>query len=352
MDDANFREVKINVDLDLLNFSSSGFGEFEMKTLNILFAALLIGFIACSKPEKSPPKILVSPKGLVHNFWVTVKAGADSAGKEFGVEIIWKGPTQETDIAGQIAIVEDYINKKVEAIVLAACDTKALNALIGRALDSNIPVITIDSGVDDDRPLSFIATDNIKAAAMAADELARLIGYQGEVALMPHVPGAATTIMREEGFKKGIAKYPDIQLVAVQYSQSDVATAMSVMENILSAHPNLAGIFPTTEAGVLGTVQALAARGKIGQIKIVGFDAADDEITALRNGGVQALIVQDPYKMGYLGVKAALDAIAKRPVAKRIDTGVYVVTKENMETPEIRRVLYPLAISQTPPAVP
>jgi len=311
-----------------------------MKTFNII--ALLFILTACSRPEKSQPKILVSPKGLVHNFWVTVKAGADSAGKEFGAEIIWKGPTQETDIAGQIAIVEDYINKKVDAIVLAACDTRALNSLIGRAMNNGIPVITIDSGVDDERPLSFIATDNIKAAEMAADELARLIGYKGEVALMPHVPGAATTIMREEGFKKGMAKYADIKLVAVQYSQSEVATAMSVMENILSAHPNLAGIFATTEAGTLGTVQALAARGKIGRIKVVGFDAADDEIAALRNGSVQALIVQDPFKMGYLGVKAALEAIARRPIEKRIDTGVYVVTKENIETPELRRVLYPL----------
>jgi ribose transport system substrate-binding protein len=312
--------------------------------MTILMMALL-GAIACSKSEQSQPKILVSPKGLVHNFWVTVKAGADSAGKEFGAEVIWKGPAQETDIAGQIAIVEDYINKKVDAIVLAACDTKALNGLIGRAMDNGIPVITIDSGVDDDRPLSFIATDNIKAAELAADELARLIGYKGEVALMPHVPGAATTIMREEGFKQGIAKYPGVKLVAVQYSQSDVATAMSVIENILSAQPNLAGIFPTNEAGVLGTVQALTARGKIGQIKVVGFDAAADEITALRNGGVQALIVQDPFKMGYLGVKAALEAMAKKPIEKRIDTGVYVITAENMETPEMQRVLYPLGES-------
>jgi ribose transport system substrate-binding protein len=120
---------------------------------------------------------------------------------------------------------------------------------------------------------------------------------------------------------------------------------MSVIENILSAQPNLAGIFPTNEAGVLGTVQALTARGKIGQIKVVGFDAAADEITALRNGGVQALIVQDPFKMGYLGVKAALEAMAKKPIEKRIDTGVYVITAENMETPEMQRVLYPLGES-------
>jgi ribose transport system substrate-binding protein len=317
-------------------------GQMRMKHCVTFFTMMLAGAIACSKPERAQPKILVSPKGLTHNFWVTVKAGADLAGKEFGAEVIWKGPAQETDIAGQIAIIEDYINKKVDAIVLAACDTKALNGLIDRAMDNGIPVITIDSGVDYDRPLSFIATDNVKAAELAADELARLIGANGEVALLPHVPGAATSIMREDGFKKGIAKYPNVKLVAVQYSQSDVATAMNVIENILSAHPNLAGIFATTEAGTLGAVQALTAREKIGQVKVVGFDAADDEIAALSNGSVQALIVQDPFKMGYLGVKAAMDVIAKRPVGKRIDTGVYVITAENMETPEMRRVLYPL----------
>ncbi|MDZ7292288.1 MAG: ABC transporter substrate-binding protein [candidate division KSB1 bacterium] len=312
-----------------------------MKSFATFLMLALLGVVACSKPPKTHPRILVSPKGLVHNFWVTVKTGADSAGKELGAEVIWKGPAQETDIAGQIAILEDYINKKVDAIVLAACDTKALNPLIDRAMDNGIPVVTIDSGVDYDRPLSFIATDNIKAAELAADALARLVGFKGEVALMPHVPGAATSIIREEGFKKGIAKYAAIELVAVQYSHSDVATAMSAIENILSAHPNLDGIFATTEAGTLGTVQALTARNKIGKVKVVGFDAATDEITALRNGGVQALVVQDPFKMGYLGVKVALDAIAKRPVAKRIDTGVYVVTAENMDTAEMRRILSP-----------
>src|SRR5574341_1324719 len=115
-----------------------------MKSSFAFLAAILFGLMACAK---SQPQILVSPKGLVHNFWVTVKAGADSAGKELGAEIIWKGPAQETDIAGQIAILEDYINKRVDAIVLAACDTKALNSLIDRAMDNGIPVITIDSGV-------------------------------------------------------------------------------------------------------------------------------------------------------------------------------------------------------------
>jgi len=288
------------------------------------------------------PKILVSPKGLVHNFWLTVKAGADSAGKEFNAEVIWKGPAQETDVAAQMAILEDYITKRVDAIVLAACDTKALNPLIDRAMDSGIPVITIDSGVDYDRPLSFIATDNIKGAMEAARVLAELIGYKGNVACMPHVPGAATAIMREQGFLEGIKAYPDIKVVAVQYSQSDVAIAMAVMENILTAHPGLDGVFAANEAGAIGCTQALVSRGLAGKVKLVAFDASPNQIEALQQGRIQALIVQDPFKMGYLGVKYALDAIAKKEIPKRVDTGVYVVTKENFSTPEIQRIVYPL----------
>ena len=306
----------------------------KFKKLYILTVILLCSISFAQKR----PSILVSPKGLVHSFWVTVKAGADSAGKEFGADVIWKGPTIETDIAGQMDIVLDYINKNVDAIVIATCDTKALNPLLKMALGKNIPVITIDSGVEG-MDLPFIATDNVLAAGKAADILAELIGKQGKVALIPFVPGAATSIMRETGFREGIKKYPDINLVAVQYSQSEVARAMTVTENILTAHPDLNGIFAANEAGAIGALQALKAKGLVGKVKLVGFDAAENELEALRKEQLQALIVQDPFKMGYMGVKAAMDALAGREVDKRIDTGVYVITNDNLNSPEIQRLL-------------
>lgn len=289
--------------------------------------------------QSNLPQILVSPKGLVHSFWVTVKSGADSAGKELGANVIWKGPTLETDISGQIAIIEDYINKGVDAIVLAACDATALVNTVKKAAEKNIPVITIDSGLDSDIPLSFIATDNVAAAMKAADALAELIDKKGKVACIPFIPGAATSNMRESGFLTGIKNYPDIQVAAIQYSQSEVAMGMAITEDILTAHPDLKGIFAANEAGTIGVVQGLKSKNKVGQVKVVGFDAAPNEILALNDKTLDALIVQDPFKMGYLGVKTALQALKGETVEKRIDTGVYVVTRENINSPELKKLL-------------
>ncbi len=312
----------------------------KWKQYGILLTVVLL--LSCNSVKKEKLQILVSPKGLTHNFWLTVKAGAEQAGSELNVDVIWKGPSVETDIAGQIALIEDFINKKVDAIVLAACDATGLIPTVQKAHAAGIPVITIDSGLDSDIPLSFIATDNVAAAKKAADFLSELLGGQGQVACLPFVPGAATSIWREEGFKEGLQSHPGLELVALQYSQSDVATAMAVMENILTAHPNLDGVFAANEAGTIGCSQALISRGLAGKVKLVGFDAAPNELKALEEGTVQALIVQNPFKMGYLGVKAAVDAINHKPVEKRIDTGVAVITKENLLTPEIQQLLNPL----------
>lgn len=304
----------------------------------LLLTALLI---ACSgdSQQSASTKILVSPKGLVHSFWVTVKAGADSAGREFGAEVIWKGPTQETDIASQISIVEDYITKGIDAIVLAACDAQGLVPVIQKAADKNIPVITIDSGVDSDIPKSFIATDNIAAAQKGAKVLAELINQKGKVACIPFVPGAATSNWREQGFVEEIKKYPDIELLPIRYSQSEVAVGMAVTEDLLTGHPGIKGIFAANEAGTIGVIQALKTKNKLGKVKVVGFDAAPNEVEALKSGALDALIVQDPFKMGYEGVKAAVAVLNGKEIPKRLDTGVYVVTRENLNQPEIARLL-------------
>ena len=311
-------------------------------TLVIIFIVVLSMMnIDCAKRKSTRLRVLVTPKAVVHSFWVSVKAGADSAGKELDVDVIWKGPPTETNIDNQIAIIEDYINQRVDAIVLAATDSKALIPVIKRALSENIPVVTIDSGVDSEDPVSFIATDNILGANMAARTLVNLIGGSGEVACIPFVPGSATSIWRETGFKEEIEKYPNVELVAIQYSQSDVATAMAVTEDILTAFPDLGGIFAANEAGAIGASQALLARGVAGKVKLVAFDAASNEIEALKKNIIQALIVQNPFKMGYLGVKAAVDVINGGEVPKRIDTGVSVVTMENLYAEEIQKILYP-----------
>jgi len=310
----------------------------------ILAGAYLCGCSREPSPADEQGEILiaVSPKGLVHQFWLTVKAGAEKAAEEEGARIIWKGPAKETDVAGQVAILEDMISRRVDAIVMAACDSRALVPTLAKAVEKGIPVITIDSGVDSDIPLTFVATDNVAGARAAADALARLIGEKGKVGLIPFIPGAATSDMRERGFKEQIETYPEIELVQTLYSQSDSARAMAVTEDMLTSHPDLAGLFAANEPGALGCVRALESRDVAGKVKVVAFDAADAEIDALKRGAIQALIVQNPFKMGYLGVKSAMKALNGEPIEKMIDTGVSVVTMDNFSEPEIQDLLYPL----------
>lgn len=314
--------------------------------------AITIAFLAgCGGQNAAPDQaaatksgrieIAVIPKGLAHQFWLTVKDGAEAAGKELDAQIIWQGPSKETEIEKQINIVRDMMNRRVSALVLAACDENALVQPIQRAMSMKIPVITIDSGVQSDLPLSFVATDNIAAARLAAEVLAKLIGEAGPVGLIPFVPGAATSEMREQGFKEGIAAFPNITLAATQYCMSDVAKAMDITQDMINANPDLRGIFAANEAAAIGAAQAVRTAGKTGVVKLVAFDASEDEVAALREGVIQALIVQNPFKMGYVGVKAAIDALQGNPVEKRIDTGVTVVTQENLNDPEVMRLLNP-----------
>jgi len=296
-----------------------------------------------AEPKKL--RIAVVPKGTTHDFWLTVKAGAEQAAAEHGAQVLWNGPSRESEIDKQIAILEDYITQGVDAIVMAACDEEALIPTVKKAREQQIPVITIDSGIKSEDALCFVATDNLAGARQAADKLAELIGGKGKVIVMPFLAGAATSEMREEGFKKQIQDhYPHIQIVQTVYSKSEVGEAMRQMEDMLTRYPDLKGVFAANEPGALGVANVLKARQLAGQIKVVAFDAAPDEIKHLREGTIQALIVQNPFKMGYEGVRLAIQAIRgeKLPESKVVDTGVAVVTLQNMDDPEIHKLLYPL----------
>lgn len=295
-----------------------------------------------TKPETGGLEIAVIPKGLAHQFWLTVKAGAEAAGAEAGAEIVWQGPAKETEVAKQIGIVQDMMSRGVDAICLAACDENALVQTVQQATDRKIPVVTLDSGVKSDLPVSFVATDNIAGAKMAADTLAELIGGSGKVGVIPFVRGAATSEMREQGFKDGVAAHAGMEIVANIPCDSDVAKAMNATQDMLTANPDLKGIFATNEPAAIGAAQALKSMGKTGEVKLVAFDAAEEEIAALKDGSIQALIVQNPFQMGYLAVKTAVAAIEGKEAEKRIDTGVTVVTMENFDQAEVQKLLYPL----------
>ncbi len=313
-----------------------------------IVAALMIAACGSSTATSSSGggkyTIAVVPKSVGLFYWGTVHAGAAAAAKALGVNIVWKGTETETDVSGQVNILQDFINKHVNGIAFAATDAHGLYGTYLAAKKAGIPVVNIDSGLSPQTP-PLVATDNVAAAAKAADILAQQIGYQGDVALLPFVPSAATSIQRQQGFEQELKKYPNIHLVAVQYDQSDINTALSEMENILTADPNLKGVFAANEPGVIGVVHALLERGLIGKVKVVGFDNAPDEVSALAAGQVSALIVQNPYRIGYLGVQEVVDLIEHKPVPHFVDTGSIVATKANMDQPAIHKMLVPPTIS-------
>ncbi len=278
-----------------------------------------------------------------------MKAGAEKAGGQYNADIIFQGPTEETDISGQISILDAQIVNHVDAIVLAACNATApgLAAEVKKAQDAGIPVITIDSGIQPDTSVKFIATDNTKGGAAAADAMNTLLGPQGgNVGLLPFIQGAGSSDDRENGFKTELAKYPQLHLVATEYSQSDPSKGQEKVDAMLIAHPDMKGIFAANQGGAVGAAQAIKQKGLAGKVKLVAYDAGDEEIAALKDGIIQALIVQRPFDMGYKGVQTAVEAIKDHKVKsdkpQMEDTGVTVVTMQNFNQPDIQKLLYPL----------
>lgn len=290
-------------------------------------------------------KIAVIPKGTTHQFWQTIKAGAEAAGAEPDVnaEILWNGPKSETEVKDQIDIVQSYASQGVDGIALAATNKESLSPVVDELQGKGIPVVTIDSGIEPDNSRSFIATDNVAAARLAAKSLGELLGGKGKVACLSFLKGAGTSDEREQGFLEGIKEFPGITVLPVEYTDSDANKAREKMETLITQNSDLAGVFASNEPNVKGAASVLVDRKLVGKVKLVGFDASDAEIEYLKDGTVQSLVVQDPFKMGFESVKA-LAAIVRGKTApeKRIDTGASVITKANMDTPENHKLLFPL----------
>ncbi len=288
-------------------------------------------------------KIAVVPKGTTHEFWQTVHAGAKAAGEELNCEILWNGPKAETEIQEQIDIINNYASQGVDGVSMAACDKEALVKTVDDLEAKGIPVVTIDSGIEPDKSRSFIATDNVEAAKLAAREMGKLLGGKGKVAVLIFQKGAGTSDQREQGFLEGIKEFPDIKVIPPVETKSDSAKAADAMETLLSANPDLNGVFAANEPNVVGAAGVLEAKKLTGKVKLIGFDASKAEIEYLKKKVVQGVVVQDPFKMGYEGVKALAQIVRGQGTPeKRIDTGAKVITPENMETPEMRKLLYPL----------
>jgi ribose transport system substrate-binding protein len=306
----------------------------------ILFCSLLLVLAACNRQHKR--QVAVIPKGTAHVFWQTVHAGALAAGQEFNVEILWNGPPAETDYSRQIEIMDSMIARHVSGIALAATDKNALDASIERAAKQKIPVTVFDSGVASTSFQTFVATNNFAAGQAAGRKLAELIGGRGMVGMVANAPGSVSTMDRESGFKDVIAKeFPKIKIVAEQFSMSDRAKGLAATENILTAHPGLAGIFASAEPASVAAAQAMKSRNVAGKVKLVGFDSGEVLVEDLKDGSIDALVAQDPYKMGYEAVKSVVDALDGKTPPKKIDLPAVVITKADLDKPEIKALLNP-----------
>lgn len=291
-----------------------------------------------------PLELAVVPKAVGHEFWSTVQAGAECAAELDGdVHVNWDGVSAETDVEGQVNLIQNFVTQDVDGIVYAATDSAALAPTTQNALDSGVPVAMIDSGTDpqpDEVPL--YATDNRAGAAEAANLLADALGEgDHDVALIEFQPGSQTNTERVEGFTEGLAQHANLNLVGQQPSHSDVNEARRVTEDILIANPDLSGIFAANEPSVLGAVQAVEAAGRTGEVVIIGWDAAPDEIAGLREGQISALVVQNPFRMGFFGVQNMVEHLREGTPMESADTGVTFVTPDNIDSQEVKAVLEP-----------
>ncbi len=282
------------------------------------------------------------PKGTADVFFQSVHAGALAAGQQFHAEILWDGPASETDYSRQVEIMDSMLNRHVNGIAVAATDKTILNASLDRAARENVPLAIFDSGVDSTNYISFVATNNYEGGQLGGRKLGQLLNGKGTVAMIEHAPGSASTMEREQGFKDAMAKeFPGIQIVAEQYSMADRAKGLAVTENILTARPDLNGIFASSEPSSVGAAQALKSRGLAGKVKLVAFDSSDGLVDDLKGGTIDALVVQDPFKIGFEGVRAVAEKLEGKTPAKKVDLSAVVITKGDLERPEIRQLLHP-----------
>ncbi len=300
--------------------------------------ALALSGAGCKRDSKRI--IGVVPKGRAHLFWQSVQAGAVAAARENGVEINWNGPATETDFNGQLQIVEAMINRHVDAIALAPIDKKAMVSVVERAGRANIPVVIFDSGIDTEQFVSLVATDNYLAGQMAADRMGLILAGTGKVFMVAVQPGAASTMAREQGFEDRVKeKFPQIQIVDKRYGMADFAKSLAVAENMLTAHPDAAGLFASNESSAVGAAQALRAR-KTG-VKMVGFDWSQPLLDELKSGLIDSLVIQHPFKMGYESVRAAVAKLDGKPVEKINNLAPRLITKDDLEKPDVKEQLNP-----------
>ncbi len=304
---------------------------------------------------KTRPVVAVIPKGTTHEFWKTVHAGAMKAGSEEGADIIWQGPAKEDDRKGQIEVVQNFTSRGLDAIVLAPLDETALARPVEAAVKRGIPVVIIDSDLKSKAFSSFVATDNFAAGTLAAQHMAEALAAKGgpasgraaepvgNVLVMRYLEGSASNSNRENGFLEGLKKFAPKAVVVSsnQYAGVTAESALKTAQNLLNKYPDIAGIFTPNGPTAFGMLRALQIAGRSKQVKLIGFDATEPLLAAMKTGEVAGLVVQDPFRMGYLGVKTALAAKRGEKVEARLDTGARFIWAAEVDLPDVQALVHP-----------
>jgi ribose transport system substrate-binding protein len=319
--------------------------------LLILSTALILSLSCARTGQQSGKKFTVAviPKGTTHEFWKSIHAGADKAARDIAaegvnVEVIWKGPLREDEREAQIQVVEGFISQGISGIVLAPLDDRALIRPVEEAKRAGIPTVIIDSGLQTDQIVSFVATDNFKGGTLAADRMGGLLGGRGKILMLRYQEGSASTEQREAGFMQQIkSKFPGIEVVSSnQFAGPTRDTAKAASENLLNRFgTEVQGIFTPNESSTTGMLLALQDMKLAGKVTFVGFDSSQSFVDAMRNKQMDGTVLQSPFNMGYLGVKTMVEHLSGKPVEKRVDTGVALVTPDNLDDPKIKELLRP-----------
>jgi ribose transport system substrate-binding protein len=315
-----------------------------MKKLSMLAAAAMTCAMFSAYAQAAGGEIAVIVKTANSNYWQNVQKGATAAMADAkGYTMTFQGPAAESAIADEVNMVENAVNRHVAGIVLAPSDPDALVPAMKKAWEAHIPVVLIDSSVSDSGKQyyqSFLSTDNAKAGELCAKAMIDRVGQNGKVAIMSYVPGAGSEVGRVGGFRKYIAAHSKLQVVGPFYSQSQMANALNQTTDVLSANPDLKGIFGANEPTAVGMGRALQQSGKGGKVVAIGFDGNQDLQGFVRDGTIQAIAVQSSYQMGYKGIQTLVSVIDHKSVSKQVDTGVMMVEKQNLDSSEAKNVLY------------
>ncbi|SDO98643.1 ribose transport system substrate-binding protein [Paenibacillus sp. yr247] len=319
-----------------------------LKIIPLLFAVLVavISISSCTRQTETTPTeqkkhlevVLRSQNG---DYWKTVKMGAEVAAKEFDVTLDFRAPGDEADVKGQIALMEQSISSGPDAIVLAANDFKELSEVVDDAATLGIPVITIDSEVETRKAKSFIGANNYEAGQMAGKQLIKLAGTSGQIAIVSFKQGERNTELREQGLLDEISKYPDIKVIDKVYSLTDRELAAQLTHNIMEKHPQLDGIVALNEISSIGVADAIQRMNLQDKVKIITFDSTSEELELMQEGVIQATIIQNPFSIGYLGVKNAVEASKGKKVPSRVDTGIKAIDLGNMFWSDNQKLLFP-----------